>query len=804
MWGYNESMSARKRNADSVNVTEQQVIPKKRTARRASAKKTVAKKPSAKVTPDTSSTTIKSKKTVKKSTDKVATEAQTVQLPTDAGPRLKSKAKFLHDVLDDLQVPAYRIAYISAVCFVLIGAFTAFLELTHIPNTQSAQICATGICTNTLSETTGSTTESVTKTVAEVLNPEVQMLDLVPSIINEDIKLSFKVLNGTNVAVSFLSSVSGGLYQADISKLSPENYRMVVPAAALPPAQYSIRIFVSKLDGTGTYSFPGGRFEVPKMPIDENIVIEQVPVEETPTTQKTNDSSSTVSDTSVTNKPPTVTQPVDDLNAITKTPEVETINVENDDVGFLPSGTAVIEKPFAITIADSLFSGREAIRVTAPTSYYSIELFIRSQLATEARYLGLMNKEYDRWIYSFDTVNLPNGAYELFARAKSPQGLHTTDSIVIRVSNEKLSTEPTRLAPATTTATQESQRNFYLYDAAENAEVITTDLSSVVSSEVTNILSKDEAKINELLKRYAIAKQSGNTIVEDAVKQEFKEQKDRLVTSALLNPETKDIVAQIDIALEERISDMQRRVDTFENIRASRENKLVSTDSDNDGISDYDETTIYKTDPNNPDTDQDGFIDGIEIARGFDPLDERPEVPVMYELPQEVIGLERADILAISKVEPFVQINDEDTTVMAEISGIGLPNTFATIYVFSTPTIVTVKTANDGSFTYRFEKELEDGTHEVYVAFTDNSGDILAHSQPFRFIKQAQAFSPVGAETESVITTAPNLVEVSTLNAIRLILAMAIIVLGFILLMLGINLRTNVASPKNRNHSLGV
>lgn len=42
-------------------------------------------------------------------------------------------------------------------------------------------------------------------------------------------------------------------------------------------------------------------------------------------------------------------------------------------------------------------------------------------------------------------------------------------------------------------------------------------------------------------------------------------------------------------------------------------------DSDNDGLSDIDELQIYFTDPLNPDTDGDGYPDGVEIANGYSP-----------------------------------------------------------------------------------------------------------------------------------------------------------------------------------------
>ena len=42
-------------------------------------------------------------------------------------------------------------------------------------------------------------------------------------------------------------------------------------------------------------------------------------------------------------------------------------------------------------------------------------------------------------------------------------------------------------------------------------------------------------------------------------------------------------------------------------------------DTDSDGLTDTQES-IYKTDPNNPDTDEDGYLDGEEINNGYDPL----------------------------------------------------------------------------------------------------------------------------------------------------------------------------------------
>ncbi|MFA5995414.1 MAG: hypothetical protein WCW27_06845 [Patescibacteria group bacterium] len=49
-------------------------------------------------------------------------------------------------------------------------------------------------------------------------------------------------------------------------------------------------------------------------------------------------------------------------------------------------------------------------------------------------------------------------------------------------------------------------------------------------------------------------------------------------------------------------------------------NNSTSNDSDNDGLTDYEEINIYHTNPNNRDTDGDGYVDGYEeVDRGFNP-----------------------------------------------------------------------------------------------------------------------------------------------------------------------------------------
>jgi len=57
----------------------------------------------------------------------------------------------------------------------------------------------------------------------------------------------------------------------------------------------------------------------------------------------------------------------------------------------------------------------------------------------------------------------------------------------------------------------------------------------------------------------------------------------------------------------------------------------IVVDSDLDGLTDEGEKQIYATEPKNPDTDQDGIIDGAEVLNGTDPLDSAsPSITEVY------------------------------------------------------------------------------------------------------------------------------------------------------------------------------
>ena len=94
------------------------------------------------------------------------------------------------------------------------------------------------------------------------------------------------------------------------------------------------------------------------------------------------------------------------------------------------------------------------------------------------------------------------------------------------------------------------------------------------------------------------------------------------------------------------------------------------TDYDNDGLSYHEETQVHNTDPNNPDSDQDGMSDGMEVKYkllGFDP--NSPSTVLMelliqmaFELPYETTGITTASQLMDGSIStPALQANSDGT-----------------------------------------------------------------------------------------------------------------------------------------------
>ena len=164
-----------------------------------------------------------------------------------------------------------------------------------------------------------------------------------------------------------------------------------------------------------------------------------------------------------------------------------------------------------------------------------------------------------------------------------------------------------------------------------------------------------------------------------------------------------------------------------------------AADPDNDNLNNNDEYR-FGTNPNSPDTDRDGRVDGDEIENGRDPLlanSATSSDAVVYESPKEN-GKELGQIYQVVNTDYDKEKGELD------ISGKALPNSYVTIYMYSKdPVILTVKTDSDGNWLYTVDKP-EHGSHEVYLVVNENNGKVAAKSPMFSFVQTAEAATPTG------------------------------------------------------------
>ncbi|MEK7531627.1 MAG: Ig-like domain-containing protein [Patescibacteria group bacterium] len=448
-------------------------------------------------------------------------------------------------------------------------------------------------------------------------------------------------------------------------------------------------------------------------------------------------------------------------------------------------------------------------------SAQTVELYYRREGSLTDFYLGsLLRKGTDEkmWGLLWDSRNAPNSHISVFPRVKNQYGTYDGRALYFLVSNahepfttiesqqvrDIIQEKNPEVVEAQKEATKQSGTNEK--EIKENIAILLDNYSNKVAERAVKapvrvgnrtIQNREayEAKrkieeeatrakkdLQETLEKRAMTLhkvQDGGFISEEA-KVEILHQ----VDDALKSIDEEATKHGISVSLVEKESvkqDISAQVTTLQTVITKRDELVrertglnIFLDSDKDAVSDFDEVNLYGTDPLVADTDKDGYNDGQEVLHGFDPLDSKSEVPIVYQDPkkqgEEDKGLLRVSAITldtstslgatevVSKGSPRTETSQQ-TTFQRDgrlvLEGSAPPNSFATLYIFSTPIIVTVRAQANGVWKYTLDKELEDGNHEVYVAITNNSGEIVAKSSPLSFVKEASAVTIINAAGES-------------------------------------------------------
>lgn len=164
----------------------------------------------------------------------------------------------------------------------------------------------------------------------------------------------------------------------------------------------------------------------------------------------------------------------------------------------------------------------------------------------------------------------------------------------------------------------------------------------------------------------------------------------------------------------------------------------LNIDTDDDGLNDYDEIFVYKTNPLIPDTDEDGIDDGDEISAGLDPLN-----PETFGYPDA----EHVSTVTIpADSDTLEDINTKDSPYILEVEITGSGSIGSNIYAGESGYAYTIR--NDSMLGDSFElssygnEEIE----KVVLKFTikdkyiDNVLGTYADNEELQGIKRLNVF----------------------------------------------------------------
>lgn len=189
-------------------------------------------------------------------------------------------------------------------------------------------------------------------------------------------------------------------------------------------------------------------------------------------------------------------------------------------------------------------------------------------------------------------------------------------------------------------------------------------------------------------------------------------------------------------------------------------NVVLVFDTDADALSD-DLEFYYGTDLNNPDSDNDSYLDGQEVANNYNPLGvgalDKESNDLAKVLSQKLALAQpklNASITAELTIDEF---SKADNSLI--LTGIAPANTWLNLYFYSqVPLLVSTKSNAQGDWSYQLEQALVEGDHQVYLAINDSQGKIVKQSAPLALnIDQDKIVEPIINNLVNDIAVVPSI-----------------------------------------------
>lgn len=468
----------------------------------------------------------------------------------------------------------------------------------------------------------------------------------------------------------------------------------------------------------------------------------------------------------------------------------------------------------------------------------SVSLYLVREGVPELPYLGNASRgtaNENEWVFTWDSTKKPNGSYILVSKGTTAAGELSGPALAVTIENTVAATPPPpkplppppakplppppriipppppvtppppkplpppppKLLPPPPATIQRHPIFLGLSQTNPIKDTVRIQISVKQAESVELFILRTDSSLPLFIG--APARKAGtseeweyawnSTTAENGTYQIYAEVKNRqetyrsnlrqlIVLNSIPNPQTsRDIKEKI----QESIERVRQGIQSL----GERAPGTYSADSDNDGISDYDESKFYRTDPRNADTNTDGVIDGASLLEGKSPVDASGKTPIAFEDPRAT-GTEKPEFFSITSItvtEKAANANGTETAKKITLTGTAPPKLHVTVYVFSAPMVAIVQTGENGIWSYILEAELADGPHEAYVALTDANGSVIAKSRPVAFIKEAAILSialppPLSPATQEKLGFFAQNAIILSLFGVGVLIGIALIILG--------------------------
>ena len=458
-------------------------------------------------------------------------------------------------------------------------------------------------------------------------------------------------------------------------------------------------------------------------------------------------------------------------------------------------------------------SGTVTLTLVVPEAN-EVALFAVPANSLTERYIGTAIKfSQTEWRTTIDSTQIPNGDYMMYAKITNKYGSYKSNNKIFKVANANV---PFTIATTTVTDTlfasvTQTQNDFDTREPKKNiAEALITLITPHDVSSTTNVV----ATTSSSTKNAHTAKNSGGLSVraaaylsrlESSLQTSFSiltvtlhsgDTKEVSRAKARINAFTKenldqmntDFLTGIDQSTQQQVRDRFASLVDSEVARIERREQSivekfttqVTTDTDHDGVSDFDELHTTHTNSTSADTDSDGYTDGAEFVAGFNPNDAALDAVVMTQSPESA-GPERPDILSVRSVAVLGKTQAEHQPQVL-ITGKGLPNSFIFLYLYPSGLLFTAKTDAYGVWNYVLGLTLGDGRRQLIAAYPDNAGSIIAKSKVFTFTKHSDIYTFGSSLSSSNIAAAA---EPMPQGLFTLAIALGVVSVGLLLIIIG-------------------